>query len=78
MMDSDVLVLSKSSFAEVPALLSPRLSRIIHTPYRKYEPGSMAPMDNWEIVDSAILDHSKAKVKEMRKLFCPEKPGEVY
>jgi hypothetical protein len=78
MMDSDVLVLSKSSFAEVPALLSPRLSRIIHTPYRKYEPGSMVPMDNWEIVDSAIVDHSKAKVKEMRKSFCPEKPGEVY
>jgi hypothetical protein len=78
MIESDVLILSKSSFAEVPALLSPRLSRIIHTPYRKYEPGEMDPMDNWEIVDSAIMDQSKAKLKEMRKKFCPEKPGLVY
>jgi hypothetical protein len=72
MMDSDVLILSKSSFAFVPALLSTRLSRIIFTPWNKFSPNKQYPMDHWEVVDSAIVDQSTAKVKEMRERFCPK------
>eukprot|EP00978_Attheya_sp_CCMP212_P029753 scaffold106817_cov51-Attheya_sp.AAC.2 len=62
LMSSDVVILSKSSFSFVPALLAK--GKVVFTPFWH------APLPSWDIVDDVLLNETKAELQRLRTKFC--------
>mmetsp|Transcript_38066 Transcript_38066/g.56647 ORF Transcript_38066/g.56647 Transcript_38066/m.56647 type:complete len:256 (-) Transcript_38066:271-1038(-) len=77
MMQSDVLIMSKSDFSVIPALLG--RGRVLYTPFKARD-----PMEGWEIIDPKIsnVTETLAKTycqpgrKRRRLMLLPKKDGE--
>jgi hypothetical protein len=64
LVSSDVVILSRSSFSLVPALLAK--GKIVYTPFWH------APLDSWDSVDDALLNKTIAEFQRL-KATCPPK-----
>jgi hypothetical protein len=60
MMTADVLLLSKSSFSLVPAILN-RDSQVMYTPFWH------AALPNWTTVDESILKHTYSEMERLQQ-----------
>jgi hypothetical protein len=66
MMRADVLILSKSSFSLVPAVLSAKEGRkVVYTKFNHL------PLKGWDIVENALNLKSKKETRKMLKQQCP-------
>jgi len=63
MQTADILILSKSSFSFVPAILNLD-GNVIYTPFWH------DPLPHWTIVDEAIVNKSAAEVQQLKKALC--------
>lgn len=63
MISADYIVLSKSSFSFVPALLNPSAT-VIYTPFMQ------RGLPEWKVVSDEIMDHSRERVLEMIEESC--------
>jgi hypothetical protein len=61
---SDVVILSRSSFSLVPAVMSK--GTIVYTPFWH------APLPNWDIVDDALLNETHVEFRRLKET-CPKK-----
>ncbi|KAL7581739.1 hypothetical protein ACA910_022276 [Epithemia clementina (nom. ined.)] len=63
MMTGDILIMSKSSFSHVPAMLKSK-GKVIYTPYWT------EPMPGWVVVSDASRALSRKLMKQARKKYC--------
>jgi hypothetical protein len=70
MLTADFVVLSKSSFSFVPAMLNPT-GTVLYTPFL------LSPLPGWVTVPPAIRERSQARVLEMVNTMCSEEEKKV-
>ena len=80
--ETKIVILSKSSFSYVPALLASvnatttTNTKIIYTPFWMEAPTTTTTATNrssesfWDVVDQQILNDAEVKMKELRSKFC--------
>jgi len=70
---SDMLVMSPSTFSLIPALLSPRIKRVVYAPFE------WQALKEWKVANQTLLEQAKSYVKRMKKEGCDgKKPKKLY
>ena len=60
---SDVIILSRSSFSLVPAILT--TAKVVYTPFWH------APLSHWDIVDDELLQQTLLEFRRLKAIHCP-------
>ena len=66
LLHSNVIILSRSSFSLVPAILSLTSNVVVYTPFWH------EPLDHWDVVDETFLNQTDVEYKQIKKTQCPE------
>jgi hypothetical protein len=74
MLDSDILILSRSAFSIVPAIVSSRLSKVVFPPFQRYDRTDLRPLPEWDVVDAKLMGQAHAEQQEMRPTYCKKAP----
>lgn len=68
MLESDVLILSRSSFSIVPAIISSRIRTAVYLPYLRNDP---KPLPEWTVVNNKALKEGMRRTEQL-KAACSE------
>mmetsp|Transcript_14073 Transcript_14073/g.23348 ORF Transcript_14073/g.23348 Transcript_14073/m.23348 type:complete len:394 (+) Transcript_14073:49-1230(+) len=64
MLESDVFILSRSSFSVVPAIVSSRIRTAVYLPYSRNDP---KPLPEWKVVNANMLKEGMRLTGKLRK-----------
>jgi hypothetical protein len=65
---ADVLVVSKSLFSYVPAVLNLNAQRIVYPTWKYTE-----PLNNWTVISDQLVQQAHDDVQQLQQQFCPDK-----
>lgn len=71
MLTAKFIVLSKSSFSMLPAILNNRNATVIYTPFMHHK------LESWTTVSQKIMEKTKSRLKELINKRCSEKDKKV-